>query len=93
MMIAALILGAFSVPSAEATPFTFTDTGSMGTARLWHTATLLRDGKVMVTGGGVAGEIATAELYDPVSGTWKATGSLRLARAFHTATLLPNGKV
>ena len=65
----------------------------MGTARLWHSATLLRNGEVLVAGGGVAGEIASAERYDPVSGSWKATGSLGKERAFHTATLLPNGKV
>ena len=62
-----------------------------------HTATLLPNGKVLVAGGydGNNGGIyfASAELYDPASGTWTATGSLATARSVYTATLLPNGKV
>ena len=60
----------------------------------YHTATLLPNGKVLVAGGlNAAAFLASAELYDPASGTWTATGSLTTARDVHTATLLPNGKV
>ena len=58
-----------------------------------HTATLLPNGKVLVAGGLHGVRLASAELYDPASGTWTATGSLATARDDHTATLLPNGKV
>jgi hypothetical protein len=70
---------------------TWTATGSMGTARYEHTATLLPNGKVLVAGG--LNGLSSAELYDPASGTWTATGSMGTARYEHTATLLPNGKV
>ena len=77
-----------------AAPFEFEDTGNLVTARFFHTATLLPNGKVLVAGGLHDGStLASAELYDPASGTWTATGSLATARDHHTATLLPNGKV
>ena len=74
----------------------WTGTGSLATARAYHTATLLPTGKVLVAGGlGVSGftSFASAELYDPATGVWSTTGSLGTARYNHTATLLPDGKV
>jgi N-acetylneuraminic acid mutarotase len=75
-------------------------TGSLATARAYHTATLLPSGKVLVAGGlefsgsfAPSQVTASAELYDPVSGSWSNTGSLATARLGHTATLLPNGTV
>jgi large repetitive protein len=72
----------------------WTPTGSMGTPREGHTATLLPDGSVLVAGGyNGATPLASAELYNPASGTWTATGSMVAGRGGHTATLLPDGKV
>src|SRR5439155_2319481 len=68
-------------------------TGSMGTPRAFHTATLLQSGKVLVAGGYLKGALSSAELYDPASGTWTDTGSMGTERESHTATLLPSGKV
>ncbi len=73
---------------------TWSNTGSLNTARAFHTATLLPNGKVLVAGGNNSSTIlASAELYDPTAGTWSNTGSFNTARTEHTATLLPNGKV
>jgi len=73
----------------------WTATGSMATARYGHTATLLPNGQVLVTGGNnfTTGYLASAELYDPATGVWTTTGSLANARNHHPATLLPNGQV
>jgi Galactose oxidase, central domain len=78
---------------------TFSPTGNMVTARFQHTATLLPDGKVLIAGGGTntlnerTNPTATAELYDPNTGTFTATGAMVSARYAHTATMLQSGRV
>ena len=88
------LCAALLVEPCAATPFQWEYTGSLNTARFHHTATLLPDGRVLVVGGESGHDpLASAELYDPATGTWSDTGSLRTARDSHTATLLPNGMV
>ncbi|MDA8413814.1 MAG: choice-of-anchor D domain-containing protein [Desulfobacteraceae bacterium] len=66
----------------------------MASDRYGHTATLLSDGKVLVSGGYNGSNLNTAEIYDPSNGTFSAiSGSMVTARQNHTAVLLPNGKV
>ena len=69
-------------------------TGLLTNARDGFAATVLSNGKVLVTGGlNSTGQIASAELYDPTgSGTWSTTPSMFTGRYLHTSTLLNNGK-
>ncbi len=64
-------------------------------------ATLLADGKVLVTGGTGAsgfnkasGAVFPAELWDPATETWTTLASAAVRRLYHsTAVLLPDGRV
>ena len=66
----------------------------MATGRMFHTATLLEDGKLLVVGGtGAEGNLRSAEFFDPAASTWSPAGRTSVARAGHTATLLRDGTV
>ena len=82
--------------AAEAAPF-FSATGAMGTSRFLPAAAALPDGRALVAGGSngssSANDLATAEIYDPVSGTFGPTGSMGTARYGPRAAKLPDGRV
>ena len=93
-------IGTSTIGSAELydpASATFSPTGSMNATRAEATATLLPNGKVLIVGGISGGysfiPTATAELYDPSTGTFTLTGSMSVPRFGHTATLLSNGNV
>jgi hypothetical protein len=77
--------------------------GNLTVARDFHTATLLKDGRVLIAGGyNFEGEVndgittgifASAELYDPSTGTFSRTANMLRPRTGHTATLLRDGRV
>jgi len=74
---------------------TWLPTGYLSTARAAHTATLLNDGTVLVTGGynSVSKALASAEIYQPGPARWRDTSALNDARFRHTATQLSDGRV
>lgn len=74
---------------------------SMGFARRHHNATLLADGKVLVTHGtsgdgfnNAAAGVRDAEMWDPATSTWETMAREASIRVYHsTAMLLPDGRV
>ncbi len=73
---------------------TWSNTGSMATARSAYTMTLLDDGRVLSAGGFTVGTAeVTAEIYDPTTGTWSAAAPMITARGRHAAELLRDGRV
>ncbi|MFI7121769.1 Kelch repeat-containing protein [Amycolatopsis sp. NPDC049868] len=81
----------------------WTPTGSLAGPRWNHTATVLADGTVLVTGGGWSGMVGdwvfkksgdwTAQRYDPAIGEWSMEENLSCARVWHQAVALKSGKV
>lgn len=73
----------------------FSAVGDMVIARTYHTATRLQNGTVLIAGG--AGQAGSpdpgAEIFDPVTATFRKTAAMSEVRFGHTATLLANGKV
>ena len=73
----------------------WTTAAPMRVPRLGHTATLLRDGQILVAGGtqGVTSNSSLAEVYNPATNRWADAGSLIVPRRGHVAVLLGDGQV
>jgi hypothetical protein len=101
-LLAVGLAAATAAPALGQAHGTWTRTGNRGTGdpvkegTRFYTATLLRNGQVLVAGGSNADTgkgYATAQLYTPSTGEWTVTGSMTTPRQGHTATLLANGEV
>jgi uncharacterized delta-60 repeat protein len=63
-------------------------------ARQMHTATLMRDGRVLFAGGHTGSAvIGHADFFNPATNQFEDVISINTARYGHTATLLANGKL
>src|SRR5438093_602145 len=72
---------------------------NMNFPRLGHAAVLLGDGRVLVIGGARSNNVVepavggSAEIFDPVAGTWTLTGPLNVPRNSPAAVVLQDGRV
>jgi len=67
---------------------------SLNIGRFGHTATLLNDGRVLVTGGQTANNITNlCEIYNPLNNTWTPVSSMNENREEHSALLLDSNRV
>jgi Kelch motif/Galactose oxidase, central domain len=101
-----LIAGGFAGSGGEYNPYRtaelydpssgrFQSAGEMTIGRSGHTATLLKNGKVLIVGGwtGRYDLRGSAEIYDPAANAFTPTGNLVIEHAGNTATLLADGRV
>jgi len=79
-------------PSRRSDSKASSPTARMSVPRRAHTATVLKDGRVLVVGGSLVG--APGEVYDPETGGWSQTKLAFFHWDYgHTATLLLDGRV
>ena len=81
----------------DPTKGTFSATFAMYPTRTGHTATLLKDGRVLIVGGQIFGGdtwlIGLNLFYDPSTGAFSEAGNLQFDRINHKAVLLQDGRV
>jgi|GEM_PF-1456651 len=71
-------------------------TGAMHEPRMFHQASVLQDGRVLITGGvnnPSAPMLASTEIYDPATGTFQQSAPMKAGTRDHAAITLKDGRV
>lgn len=73
----------------------WSEANSLNISRYNHSATLLKDGRLLIIGGTTLnnGFLPSCEIFDPVSNKWTQAASMHFSRSHHSSTLLADGKV
>lgn len=91
------VLGIAQSENADALAPRVVRIGEMSVARAAHQATRLGSGQVLVTGGcaaqGCERILASVEVYDPGTRSFRAVAPMTTPRASHKAIALPDGRV
>lgn len=91
-----MLLGLVVVASEGMSQGRVVPAGRLMAPRTHHTATALKDGRVLVVGGrGVDGltALSSVELFEPRTQRWRSGAPMSTGRSQHTATLLEDGRV
>lgn len=89
----AVLTVAVALAAAGGAQAAFSGVTALGTGRYNHTATLLKDGRLLVAGGTNNGPLDSARLYDPAQNAWADAAPMKTGREGDTAVLLHSGKV
>lgn len=67
----------------------------MQSKRIYHTASLLPNGKVLITGGtfDLVVCLTNTELYDPITRNWSNADDMPVGLRAHAASVLENGDI
>lgn len=95
--VAAAVIGTTERESTDSVSLRVVRIGEMSVDRAAHQATLLEDGRVLITGGcagrGCDRIRGSVEFYDPAARSFTSVAPMTTPRASHAAATLPDGRV